>query len=47
MGVYPLTFADLVLGPATDLHGAATLNDDGVDTDIAIAGRHDGGRSPR
>ncbi len=45
MGVYTLTLADLVLGPARDLHGAATLNDDGVDTAIAISGRHDGGVS--
>ena len=43
MGVYPLTFADLILGPATELRGSATLNDSGIDTDVAIAGRHAGG----
>jgi predicted dehydrogenase len=43
MGVYPLTLADLMLGPATEVHGTATLNDDGIDTDIAISGRHPGG----
>ena len=40
MGIYPLTFAHLMLGPADTLDGAATLSDQGVDLDIAIAGRH-------
>jgi predicted dehydrogenase len=43
MGVYTLTFADLVLGPATEQHAAATLNDHGIDTAVAISGRHAAG----
>jgi predicted dehydrogenase len=43
MGVYPLTFANLVLGPPTELRATAGLTDAGVDRDIAIAGRHEGG----
>ncbi|MEO6511305.1 MAG: Gfo/Idh/MocA family oxidoreductase, partial [Nocardioides sp.] len=42
MGIYPLTFAHLVLGPADELVATAVVNDDGVDVDIAIAGRHGG-----
>jgi predicted dehydrogenase len=40
MGIYPLTFAHLMLGPADSLVGTATLSDQGVDLDVAIAGRH-------
>ena len=40
MGVYPLTFAHLMLGPADSLVASATLSDQGVDLDIALAGRH-------
>ena len=43
MGVYPLTFADLVLGPAEELTATAVLSDDGIDLDVAIAGRYAGG----
>jgi predicted dehydrogenase len=44
MGIYPLTFAYLVLGEPVDLVATATLTDQGVDRDIAIAGRYaDGG----
>ena len=43
MGVYPLTFAHLLLGPAEALSAVATLSDSGVDLDVAIAGRHPGG----
>ena len=43
MGIYPLTLANLVLGPARDLAATASLSADGYDTDLAIAGRHDGG----
>ena len=43
MGVYPLTFANLVLGPPTELRATAGLTDTGIDLDIAIAGRHAGG----
>lgn len=43
MGVYPLTFADLMLGPAEHLLATATLDERGVDRDVAIAGRYAGG----
>ena len=40
MGVYPLTFAHLVLGRADRLTGTAVLSDRGIDLDVAVAGRH-------
>ncbi len=40
MGIYPLTFAHLMLGPADQLVGTAILSEQGVDLDVAIAGRH-------
>ena len=40
MGIYPLTFAHLMLGPAETLVASATLSDQGVDLDVALAGRH-------
>jgi predicted dehydrogenase len=40
MGVYVLTFAHLMLGPADRLVGTATLSDQGVDLDVALSGRH-------
>jgi predicted dehydrogenase len=40
MGVYPLTFAQLMLGPADSMVASATLSDQGVDLDVAMAGRH-------
>jgi predicted dehydrogenase len=40
MGVYPLTFAHLMLGPAVDLSAVATLTDTGIDLDVAIACRY-------
>ena len=43
MGIYPLTVADLVLGPATSLAATAVLDERGVDLDVAIAGAHEGG----
>jgi predicted dehydrogenase len=43
MGVYPLTFAHLMLGPAAELHATADLSDAGIDLDVAIAGRYPGG----
>ena len=43
MGIYPLTLADLVLGPATSLAASAVLDARGVDLDVAIAGVHEGG----
>jgi predicted dehydrogenase len=43
MGVYPLTFAHLMLGEATDLRASAVLSDRGFDLDVAIVGRYPGG----
>jgi len=43
MGIYPLTFADLALGPATLLAATAVLDERGIDLDVAIAGVHEGG----
>jgi predicted dehydrogenase len=43
MGVYPLTFAHLVLGPAEEVRAVASLDERGVDRDVAISGRYAGG----
>lgn len=43
MGVYPLTFADLVLGPAARLTAVAGVSEAGIDLDVAIAGEYAGG----
>mgnify|MGYP001094809455 CR=1 FL=1 len=43
MGIYPLTVAHLLLGPAEQLTATADLSDRGIDLDIAIAGRYPGG----
>jgi predicted dehydrogenase len=43
MGVYPLTFAHLMLGPAERLSATAHLSEGGIDLDVAIAGRYPGG----
>ncbi len=43
MGIYPLTFAHLVLGEPEDLVAVGSLSDRGVDLDVAIAGRYPGG----
>jgi predicted dehydrogenase len=43
MGIYPLTFAHLLLGEAEELTATAVLSDTGADLDIAIAGRYPGG----
>jgi predicted dehydrogenase len=43
MGVYPLTLADLLLGPAEQLQAVAGLSESGFDVDVAIAGRYAGG----
>ncbi len=43
MGIYPLTFAHLLLGEAQDLTATAVLSESGVDVDVAIAGRYAGG----
>ena len=43
MGIYPLTFAHLMLGEAEALAGTAVLSPAGIDLDVAIAGRYAGG----
>ncbi|MDN5892985.1 MAG: Gfo/Idh/MocA family oxidoreductase [Nocardioides sp.] len=43
MGIYPLTFAQLMLGDAEQLVAVADLAESGVDLDVSIAGRHTGG----
>ena len=43
MGIYPLTFAHLMLGEAESLTASAVLADSGIDLDVAIAGRYPGG----
>jgi predicted dehydrogenase len=43
MGVYPLTFAHLLLGPAERLQASGDLSDGGIDLDVAISGRYAGG----
>jgi len=43
MGVYPLTFTQLVLGEPQQLTAVAVLSDAGIDLDISIAGRYPGG----
>ena len=43
MGIYPLTLADLALGPVTDVAATAVLNDREIDLDVALATRHEGG----
>jgi predicted dehydrogenase len=43
LGVYPLTLADLVLGPAEHVAATAVLTGSGVDLDVAMATRHAGG----
>ena len=43
MGIYPLTFAHLLLGEAEELTATAVLSDTGIDLDLAVAGRYPGG----
>jgi predicted dehydrogenase len=43
MGIYPLTFAHLVLGEPERLSAVANLSASGIDLDIAIAGLYAGG----
>jgi predicted dehydrogenase len=43
MGIYPLTFAHLLLGEAEELTATAVVSNTGVDLDVAIAGRYPGG----
>ena len=43
MGIYPLTFAHLVLGEAEELHAVADLTADAIDLDVAVTGRYPAG----
>ena len=43
MGIYPLTFARLMLGPFATVATAGTLADSGIDLDVAVAARHENG----
>ncbi|MCW2791131.1 MAG: oxidoreductase domain protein, partial [Nocardioides sp.] len=43
MGIYPLTFAHLMLGEAEELRGTAVLSASGIDLDVAMTGRYPGG----
>lgn len=43
MGIYPLTFAHLMLGAAIELHATADLSEGGIDLDVAMTGRYPGG----
>lgn len=43
MGIYPLTFAHLVLGEPERLSAVAHLSPSGIDLDIAVAGLYPGG----
>ena len=43
MGIYPLTFAHLMLGEAVELTAVARLAETGIDLDVAIAGGYPGG----
>ena len=40
MGIYPLTFARLMLGPFAEALAVGDLADSGIDVDVAIAARH-------
>ncbi|MGL5810827.1 MAG: Gfo/Idh/MocA family protein [Nocardioides sp.] len=43
LGIYPLTFAHLMLGEPDSLSAVGRLTDLGVDIDLAVAGRYAGG----
>jgi predicted dehydrogenase len=43
VGIYPLTVAHLMLGPAQELRAVGELSDLGYDLDVSIAGRYPGG----
>ncbi len=43
MGIYPLTFARMMLGPFARVAATAELAESGFDLDVAIAATHEGG----
>jgi predicted dehydrogenase len=43
MGIYPLTFARMMLGPFARVAATAELAESGIDLDVAIAATHEGG----
>ncbi|MGA8246059.1 MAG: Gfo/Idh/MocA family oxidoreductase [Nocardioides sp.] len=43
MGIYPITFARMMLGPITTVAAAADLAASGIDLDVSVAARHAGG----
>ena len=43
MGIYPLTFAHLLLGEPEELRAVAALSESGIDLDLVVAGRYAGG----
>ena len=43
MGIYPLTLAHLLLGPAEEASAIADLSEQGIDLDVAVVSRHPGG----
>ena len=43
MGIYPLTFARMMLGPFDRVAASAELAPSGIDLDVAIAATHEGG----
>lgn len=43
MGIYPLTFARLMLGPYAGAEAVGVLGEGGIDLDVAIAARHESG----
>jgi predicted dehydrogenase len=43
MGVYPLTFARLMLGPYAAAVAAGSVSESGIDLDVAVAARHRNG----
>ncbi len=43
MGIYPLSFARMMLGPITTVAATADLAASGIDLDVAVATRHESG----
>jgi predicted dehydrogenase len=43
LGIYPLAFARLMLGPYAAAVAVGDLSESGIDLDVAIAGRHESG----